>query len=79
MFRAAGIPVAESELVEIEVAATQHPMPLPYVLKPVDEGSSVGVHIVTEQSNGPAAIILEQRDAFWFDTSWPSGSFPGGN
>ena len=64
LFHEAGIPVAESLLVEIEVAATQHPMALPYVLKPVDEGSSVGVHIVTEQSNGPAAIILEQRNLF---------------
>jgi len=61
LFRAAGIPVAESRLVEIEVAAAQHPLPLPYVLKPVAEGSSVGVHIVTQASNGPAAIILEQR------------------
>jgi D-alanine-D-alanine ligase-like ATP-grasp enzyme len=32
------------------------------MVKPVSEGSSVGVHIVTEQSNGPAAIILEQRE-----------------
>ena len=56
IFRAAGIPVAESKLVELEIVATQHPMPLPYVVKPVAEGSSVGVHIVTSNANGPAAI-----------------------
>ncbi len=39
-------------------------MPLPYVIKPVAEGSSVGVHIVTSSSNGPAAMILEQRDLY---------------
>ncbi len=64
LFRAAGIPVAESRLVELESAAAQHPMTPPYVLKPVAEGSSVGVHIVTQSSNGPAAIILEQRDIY---------------
>ena len=64
LFRAAGIPVAESKLVELEKVAADHPMPPPYVVKPVDEGSSVGVHIVTAASNGPPAIILEQRDIF---------------
>ncbi len=64
VFRAAGIPVAESKLVDLETVATSHPMPLPYVVKPVAEGSSVGVHIVTSNANGPAAIVLEQRDVF---------------
>lgn len=64
LFRAAGVPVAESILVEIEKAATEHPMSFPYVVKPVDEGSSVGVHIVTHKSNGPASIILTQRELF---------------
>jgi D-alanine-D-alanine ligase len=64
LFRAAGIPVAESKVVDIEVAAANHPMPLPYVVKPVDEGSSVGVHIVSTAANGPAAMILEERALF---------------
>ncbi len=64
IFREVGIPLAESKLVALEAAASQHPMPLPYVLKPVAEGSSVGVHIVTRESNGPASIILTQREIF---------------
>jgi len=64
IFRAADIPVADSKLVELEIAASQHTMALPYVVKPVAEGSSVGVHIVTQASNGPPAIILEQRGVF---------------
>jgi D-alanine-D-alanine ligase len=64
IFKDAGIPVAESKLVDIEIAATTHPMALPYVVKPVAEGSSVGVHIVDSSSNGPASMILEQRDVF---------------
>jgi D-alanine-D-alanine ligase len=64
IFKDAGIPVAESKLVDLEVAATSHPMPLPYVLKPVAEGSSFGVHIVDRTSNGPVTTILDQRELF---------------
>jgi D-alanine-D-alanine ligase len=64
IFRNAGLPIAESKLVPIEEAANSHPMALPYVIKPVDEGSSVGVHIVDKRSNGPASSILEERDLF---------------
>ncbi len=64
LFAAAGIPVAESRVVDLELAATQHPLPLPYVLKPQAQGSSVGVHIVDHSSNGPAAMILEERELF---------------
>jgi D-alanine-D-alanine ligase len=64
IFRAAGIPVADSRVVDLEDAAHQHPLQLPYVLKPVAEGSSVGVHIITQAANGPAAIILERRDLY---------------
>jgi D-alanine-D-alanine ligase len=64
LFRAAGIPVAESKIVDLEYAAHHHAMPPPYVVKPIEEGSSVGVHIVTDAANGPPAIILDQRDVF---------------
>jgi D-alanine-D-alanine ligase len=64
IFKDAGIPVAESKMVDLEIAATSHPMPLPYVIKPVAEGSSVGVHIVDRTSNGPVTILLEQREIF---------------
>jgi len=64
IFRAAGIPLAESKLVPLEQAATAHPMALPYVIKPVAEGSSVGVHIVDRKSNGPVSVLLEQRAIF---------------
>jgi D-alanine-D-alanine ligase len=64
VFRQAGIPVAESRLVALEDAAAAHPMSLPYVLKPVAEGSSVGVHIVLEGANGPVSQILNERHIF---------------
>jgi D-alanine-D-alanine ligase len=64
IFRAAGLPVADSKLVDIEAAAQQHAMPVPYVVKPVAQGSSVGVHIVDHSSNGPPAVILDQRQLY---------------
>jgi D-alanine-D-alanine ligase len=64
LFAAAGVPVADGRVVDLEFAASQHPLPLPYVLKPQAQGSSVGVHIIDHSSNGPATIILEERELF---------------
>ena len=64
LFKDAGIPLAESMMVDIEIAAAKHPMALPYVIKPVAEGSSVGVHIVDRASNGPVASLLDERHIF---------------
>ncbi|MCS6853526.1 MAG: D-alanine--D-alanine ligase [Elioraea sp.] len=50
-FAAAGLPVAPHRLVTREEVARDHPLPPPYVLKPIDEGSSVGVVIVHEGDN----------------------------
>src|SRR6516162_7964204 len=43
MFRAAGVPVAEDRVVSRFEAAKGHLMTPPYVVKPIAEGSSVGV------------------------------------
>jgi D-alanine-D-alanine ligase len=64
IFREAGLPVAESKLVDLESAASAHPMTPPYVLKPVDEGSSVGVFIVESGRNSPVSDILKHRALF---------------
>jgi len=64
IFRSVGIPVAESILVELDKAAAGHPMPLPYVIKPVAEGSSVGVHIVPVGANGPVTTLVNERKLY---------------
>jgi D-alanine-D-alanine ligase len=46
-----GIRMPEGRIVESESLYGGDPMPRPYVLKPVNEGSSVGVAIVTEGGN----------------------------
>lgn len=53
MFAAAGIPVAEEKIVTLAEAEQGDVMARPYVLKPVNEGSSVGVKIVREGDNRP--------------------------
>jgi len=55
-YRSVGLPVAESLLTSAEAARAEHPMKPPYVVKPYNEGSSVGVYIVHEAANGPAKL-----------------------
>ena len=52
-FEAAGLPIAEGMVVETVGVLTSHPMEPPYVVKPVNEGSSVGVVLVPEGANSP--------------------------
>lgn len=47
----AGIPMPKGTMVDSESLYAADPLPRPYVLKPLNEGSSVGVAIVTEASN----------------------------
>lgn len=46
-----GIPMPAGRVVESDTLYAGDPLPRPYVLKPVNEGSSVGVAIVTDDSN----------------------------
>lgn len=59
IMRAAGVPVADARLVSREAAAAAHALPPPYVVKPVDEGSSVGVLIVHAGTNDWARLIRD--------------------
>lgn len=46
-----GIPMPGGHIIESESLYSADPIPRPYVLKPVNEGSSVGVAIVTAEGN----------------------------
>jgi len=65
LFRAAGVPVADGLLASRAEAAQRHLLPPPYVIKPIAEGSSVGVHIVTPEHPHPPQELY--RD------DWPFG------
>ncbi|MDU9002566.1 D-alanine--D-alanine ligase [Sedimentitalea todarodis] len=56
VFRAVGLPVVESLICAREEARARHVMPPPYVVKPNNEGSSVGVYLVHEVANGPPQL-----------------------
>lgn len=56
LFAAAGLPIAAGRIVEIAALEAADPLPLPYVVKPVNEGSSVGVEIVREGDNRRAEV-----------------------
>ena len=64
VFRAAGIPVAEGIVTTRFEAARAHLLPRPYVVKPVAEGSSVGVFIVTEDHEHPPQELMRVDWAF---------------
>jgi D-alanine-D-alanine ligase len=64
IFRAAGIPVAEDIVISRLEAAKRHLMPPPYVIKPMAEGSSVGVFIVTEDHAHPPQELHRDDWAF---------------
>lgn len=62
VFAAAGLPVVEHRLITRDEARKGHPMTPPYVVKPLKEGSSVGVRIIVDA----AAPVIEGGD-------WPYG------
>ncbi|HEY2009789.1 MAG TPA: D-alanine--D-alanine ligase [Rhizomicrobium sp.] len=57
VYRAAGLPVVKSIVVDRREAAAAHLMEPPYVIKPVNEGSSVGIFIIRKGDNRPPAEL----------------------
>jgi D-alanine-D-alanine ligase len=56
MFRAAGLPIAPGDVLDRPMLLARAEPARPYVVKPINEGSSVGVHVVFEGDN----ITLQQ-------------------
>lgn len=61
VFAASGLPVAEGVVVPRLEAAAGHVMTPPYVVKPVNQGSSVGVFIVRPGDNRPPAELTSSE------------------
>ncbi len=70
-FRAAGLPVVDSVIATREDVEARHVLPPPYVVKPNNEGSSVGVYIVTEAANGPPQLAREMPDQVMVESYVP--------
>ncbi|MEX0312432.1 MAG: D-alanine--D-alanine ligase [Tateyamaria sp.] len=56
VYRAAGLPIVDSVICSKAEVMAGHVMPPPYVVKPNNEGSSVGVYLVHEDANGPPQL-----------------------
>ncbi len=57
---AAGIPVTEHRIVNRHEIGREHPMKPPYVIKPINEGSSFGVLIVKEDQDYPPQELTRE-------------------
>jgi D-alanine-D-alanine ligase len=64
MLKAGGVPVPEGMTVSRFTAGKQHVLPRPYVIKPIAEGSSVGVFIVTATHEHPPQELFREDWSF---------------
>ncbi len=65
IYARAGVPVVKSLVVDRKAAVAAHLMEPPYVVKPVNEGSSVGVFIVRKGDNRPPEALASAQ---WSDS-----------
>lgn len=71
VFRNAGLPVMESVIAARDDVRAGHVMAAPYVVKPNNEGSSVGVYIVHEAANGPPQLSDDMPETVMVETFAP--------
>jgi D-alanine-D-alanine ligase len=64
VMKAAGVPVPEGKVEPRLEAARSHVMSRPYVIKPIAEGSSYGVFIVTDQHEHPPQELTRDDWAY---------------
>ena len=71
VYRRAGLPVVESVLAPRDEVRARHVMAPPYVVKPNNEGSSVGVYIVHEAANAPPQLSEDMPETVMVETYAP--------
>lgn len=71
VFRQAGLPVVESLIADRDEVRQRHILPPPYVVKPNDEGSSVGVYIVQDGANCPPQLSDDMPSRVMVETYAP--------
>lgn len=70
-FKQAGLPVVESVIADKVEVSKRHVMEPPYVVKPNNEGSSVGIYIVNEGANTPPQLAATMPDEVMVETFAP--------
>lgn len=71
IYRAEGLPVVESLLASKAEVMARHVMAPPYVVKPFNEGSSVGVYIVNEGANTPPVLADDMPETVMVEAFVP--------
>ncbi|MEL6957468.1 MAG: D-alanine--D-alanine ligase [Pseudomonadota bacterium] len=71
VYRAAGLPFVESVLASKAEIEADHVLEPPYVVKPYNEGSSVGVYIVTDRANGTPTLAADLPETLMVETYAP--------
>lgn len=72
---AAGLPVPSGQIMKLADIGPDHPMAPPYVIKPNNQGSSVGVFIIREGDTPPSQKTM--RDAYNTDEMLVEQFIPG--
>jgi D-alanine-D-alanine ligase len=70
-FVAAGLPVVHSVIAARDAVRAVHILPAPYVVKPNNEGSSVGVYLVRDAADNPPALSDDMPDQVMVETYAP--------
>ncbi|MDO6731398.1 D-alanine--D-alanine ligase [Marinovum sp. 2_MG-2023] len=71
VFRDAGLPVVESVIAAAADVRAGHVLTPPYVVKPNNEGSSVGVYLVEAENNGPPQLSDDMPEFVMVETFAP--------
>lgn len=70
-YATAQLPFVQSVIASRHDVEATHVLAPPYVVKPYNEGSSVGVYIVSEAANGPPKLACEMPDLVMVETFAP--------
>lgn len=71
VYAAAGLPFVHSIIADSADVEAAHVMEPPYVVKPFNEGSSVGIYIVGESPNGPPKLANDMPPRVMVETYAP--------
>jgi len=71
VYRKAGLPCAESHIVAVTDVRAAHVMKPPYVVKPFNEGSSVGIYFVEADAEAPRQLGNDMPDQVMVETFLP--------
>ena len=75
IYRHHGLPIVESVIVPKEDVMARHFLTPPYVVKPNNEGSSVGVYLVHDQANTPPQLSDDMPDEVMVEAYIPGREF----